>query len=161
LACEQAVRLSDVDSCVLRLGTVYGFSGGSRFHTVVQKFVWSAVTRQDIPLWRTAMMQKRPYLHIADAVSAIRHVIDKDLFGKSTYNVLTGNHSPRDVVDIISESRKVHLSLVESPLLNQYSYEVDGSKFMATGWSPVGTLSGGIQDLISKLGNINLSEANW
>jgi len=155
LACEQAIRLSDVDSCILRLGTVYGFSGGVRFHTVVQKFIWSAVTGQDIPLWRTAMMQKRPYIHIADAVSAIAHVIHNDLFGKMTYNVLGGNHSPRDVMDIISESRKVHISLVESKILNQLSYEVDCSRFMATGWTPKHNLQDGIGELMSAFKGVN------
>ncbi|MDB4912722.1 MAG: nucleoside-diphosphate sugar epimerase, partial [Gemmatimonadetes bacterium] len=53
---------------ILRLGTIFGWSIGMRFHTAINRFVWQACTGRPVTVWTTAMNQLRPYLHLDDAV---------------------------------------------------------------------------------------------
>ena len=101
-----------------------------RYHTAVNKFCWQAVMGQPLSVWRTAYEQKRPYLDLADAIRAIAFVIKQDLFDGRVYNVLTLNATVRDIVECIREFvPDVRLSFVNSPIMNQLSYEVSCAAF--------------------------------
>jgi UDP-glucose 4-epimerase len=130
---------------ILRLATIYGLSMGGRFHTAVNQFAWNAATNQPLEVWRSAWSQYRPYLFIGDAVRAMQHVIDQNLFDGQIYNVLTGNHTVSEIVGQIQRHRPgLTVNLVDSPIMNQLSYETSCEKFKATGWHPVGNLECGI-----------------
>jgi nucleoside-diphosphate-sugar epimerase len=75
-----------------RFGTIFGTSIGMRFHTAVNKFCWQAVMGQPITVWKTAYEQKRPYLDLEDGVAALCHILDKQIFDRQVYNVLTVKH---------------------------------------------------------------------
>lgn len=55
----------------LRLGTVYGWTTGMRFDTVVDKFALLAATGQPLTVYEGAEDQKRPYLHVQDSVRSM------------------------------------------------------------------------------------------
>lgn len=155
---EHAIRKfgenEDFRAVSLRFGTVFGASPGMRFHTAINKFVFQAAMKQPLTVWRTAENQKRPYLHIDDAVSALVHVIEKDLFDGSVYNVLTENATVGEILDIIRldiHSLKIHY--VDHEIMNQLSYRVDDRRFRITGYMPQGTLKNGIQDVLRLLSN--------
>lgn len=157
LKCEQIIRASDADACILRLGTIYGHSLGTRYHTFVMKATWQAVVGQSITVWENAMMQRRPYLYIGDAVDSIVHVMQERLYKKSTYNVLTENHCVRDVLDVIAKYRKFQMKLVNHEILNMLSYEVDCAKFLMTGWYPFGSLDKGIGETMRSFDSVNMN----
>ncbi|MBI1875650.1 MAG: SDR family oxidoreductase, partial [Acidobacteria bacterium] len=139
-----------------RLGTVFGVSPGMRFHTAVNKFCWQATMGQPITVWNTAYDQKRPYLDLCDASRAMAFVIREDLFDGRIFNLLTRTATVRQIVDIIRELvPDVEIEFVDSPIMNQLSYEVSCERFVAEGFTFVGNLRRGIGDTIRLLGQAN------
>lgn len=141
---------------VMRFGTVYGLSFGGRFHTAVHAFSWNAAMNRPIEVWSTAWFQKRPYLWVGDATSAILHTIDKELFENEIYNVVSSNHTVAEIIAEISRYRpNIRVKFVESPIMNQLSYTVSSDKFIRTGWNPSGNLQDGMRQEMEMLSWIN------
>ncbi len=141
-----------------RLGTIFGWSVGMRFHTAVNKFIWQAVNGLPITVWKTAWRQRRPYLDLDDCVHAINVILKHDLFDGEIYNVLTKNFTVQDIVGTIKQFiPKLKVAYVDSPIMNQLSYDVDDSKFRALGFTPKGDLKKGIRQTIEHLKGINTS----
>jgi UDP-glucose 4-epimerase len=141
---------------VCRFGTIFGPSPGMRFHTAVNKFCWQAVMRQPLTIWRTAYDQKRPYLDLRDAVRAIVHIIEHDLFDGRIYNVLTLNATVRDLIAAIGKLLPdLKLTFVDSPIMNQLSYEVSAQRFIDRGFAFTGDLQRGIGDTVALLKTAN------
>jgi nucleoside-diphosphate-sugar epimerase len=139
-----------------RFGTIVGASPGMRFHTAVNKFCWQAVMGQSITVWRTAYHQKRPYLDLVDASRAIAFLIRNDLFDGRIYNVLTQNATVRQIVDIIRESvPDLHVTFVDSQIMNQLSYSVSSDRFVRQGFAFAGDLRRGIGETIARLRQAN------
>jgi UDP-glucose 4-epimerase len=143
-------------SVIFRFGTIFGSSIGMRYHTAVNKFCWQSVLNQPITVWKTAYEQKRPYLDLHDAARAIFHFIDLDRFDGEIYNVLTQNATVREIIETINYFiPNIQINFVDSPIMNQLSYEVDFKKLIATNFTPLGSLNRGIGETISLLRNAN------
>jgi UDP-glucose 4-epimerase len=137
---------------VFRFGTIFGASAGMRYHTAVNKFCWQAVMRQPLSIWKTAYDQKRPYLDLVDAISAIAFAIKEDLFDGRIYNALTLNATVHDIVDCIGKFvPDLELSFVNSPIMNQLSYEVSCRRFLDRGFTFNGNLQRGIGETLALL----------
>ena len=137
---------------ICRFGTIFGWSIGMRFHTAVNKFIWQAAYGEPLTVWKTAWEQQRPYLDLSDAVRAIQHIIDTDMFDGETYNVVTRNFTVREVVEAIQQLiPNTQITFVDSKIMNQLSYEVDSSKFERMGFMPNGNLGRGIADTLTHL----------
>lgn len=150
-----------LDYVAFRFGTIFGTSPGMRFHTAVNKFCWQASVGQPITVWRTAYEQKRPYLDLEDAMRAFRLVLEKDLFDRKLYNVLTANLTVRDIVDTIR--RRVpglKVEFVDAKIMNQLSYEVLDAKFRARGFVPKGSVERGVFDTLDLLGGGRLAPSH-
>ncbi len=138
-----------------RFGTIFGHSIGMRYDTAVNKFTWQAANGLPVTVWKTAWNQKRPYLYLGDCVRAINLILKKDLFDGNVYNVLTSNFTVQDVVKTIKKfAPKLTVSYVDSPIMNQLSYEVDDTKFRKLGFKPLGRLKDGINEKILQLEGI-------
>jgi UDP-glucose 4-epimerase len=152
---ELVARLGAKDglrAVTFRFGTIFGVSPGMRFHTAVNKFCWQAAMGQPITVWRTAYDQKRPYLDLWDAARAIAFVIREDLFDGRIYNVLTANVTVRQIVELIREFvPALEVEFVDSPIMNQLSYEVACDRFLGKGFRFIGDLRRGIADTIGLL----------
>lgn len=141
---------------ICRLGTIYGTSPGMRFHTAVNKFCWQAMMQQPITVWETAIDQKRPYLALEDAVKAMEWVIQHALYEGDIYNIVTGNHTVRDVLNVIkNQTPKIDIKYVQHQIMNQLSYEVSSEKFQKTGFTFNGSLPQGIAETTRILRNLN------
>lgn len=137
---------------VCRFGTIFGASPGMRFHTAVNKFCWQAVMGQPLSIWRTAYEQKRPYLDLSDAIRAFGFIIERDLFDGRVYNVLTLNATVRQIVETLREFvPELALSFVNSPIMNQLSYEVSPQRFLDQGFVFSGDIRRGIGETVSLL----------
>lgn len=141
---------------ILRLGTIHGVSKGMRFHTAVNKFCFQAVMGQPLSVWKTALNQFRPYLSLTDADAAFSHVIEQKLFDGQVFNVLTDNHTVSEIVSIITANlnNPPVIDFVDSPIMNQLSYEVDSAKITNTGLSVSGSIEFDIQETLRLLGGI-------
>jgi nucleoside-diphosphate-sugar epimerase len=137
---------------ICRFGTIFGTSAGMRFHTAVNKFCWQAVMGQPITVWTTALDQKRPYLDLDDAIEALKLIINRDLFDGGLYNVVTANSTVGNIVDTISlHIPNASIEYVDSPIMNQLSYNVRADRFKDLGFTFNGSLERGIEDTISLL----------
>jgi UDP-glucose 4-epimerase len=142
---------------IFRFATIFGASVGMRYHTAVNKFCWQAVMRQPLSIWKSAYDQKRPYLDLVDAIRAIVFVIKQDLFDGRVYNVLTLNATVRNIVDCLREFvPDVRLSFVNSPIMNQLSYEVLAQRFIDRGFAFTGDLQRGIGETVDLLKTANM-----
>lgn len=148
---------SGLKAIICRFGTIYGASPGMRFHTAVNKFCWQAVMKIPVTVWSTAYDQKRPYLDIRDAYRAFEFIINQNLFDGETYNILSGNHTVRDIINSIKNHiNTVEISFVENKIMNQLSYEVSNEKFKNIGFSFFGNINNGIGNTINLLKNSNI-----
>lgn len=147
------VRQNSVRAAICRFGTIYGTSPGMRFHTAVNKFCWQAVTGTPLTVWKTAYEQYRPYLALDDAVRAIQFILDNRFFSPNVVNVVSNNHTVRDVVECI----RLHIpdtkvNFVDNKIMNQLSYKVRNTKLLAAGFSPRGSLADGVAATIRLIG---------
>ena len=155
---ELTVLLADREMAytILRLGTIVGVSQGMRFHTAVNKFIWQACTGQPLTVWRTAMNQLRPYLSLSDCIRAIEFFLENPEKCSGVYNVVTENRSLSSIIDSIKECfGTVHIDLVDSPIMNQLSYEVSSDKIKGLGFEFKGSIDKDIEETISWLRRIS------
>lgn len=147
---EMIDRDDSMDLTSLRLGTVYGWSSGMRFDTVVDKFAYLAATGQPLTVYRGAENQERPYLHVRDAIRAMLYAAT-NLEDGEVYNAVTENAALRDVVDAIDRAfDDVEYEYIDVEQLNQLSYVVDDEKIRATGFKPAYSLERGVTELADK-----------
>ena len=140
---------------ILRLGTIYGFSEGIRFHTAINKFCLQACMRVPLTVWKTAYNQKRPYLSLGDFNQAIGHIIEKRLVDNSIYNLLSHNKKVSDIIKIINKKISTKIKFVNHPIMNQLSYEISNKKFCDTNYKFKSNLEKDINKIIDRLININ------
>jgi nucleoside-diphosphate-sugar epimerase len=89
---------------------------------------------------------------LCDAIRAIAHIIERNLFDGRVYNVLTLNATVRDLVEAIAKLLPdPKLSFVDSPIMNQLSYEVSAQRFIDRGFTFTGDLQRGIGGTVSLL----------
>ena len=142
----------DLRFVIGRFGTIFGTSVGMRFHTAINKFCWQAVMNQPLTVWRTALNQNRPYLDLIDAVRAIIFMIDRPLYDRSIYNVVTTNTSVQNIVEIISALiPKTSVKYVDTEIMNQLSYHVANDRFVNLGFEFKGDLKRGIAETVRLL----------
>jgi UDP-glucose 4-epimerase len=140
---------------IARFGTIYGASPGMRFHTAVNKFAWQACLGRPVTVWRDALQQRRPYLDVGDAVRAMRFILERDLFDRRLYNVLTDNLTVAEVLEALRELvPDLTVTLVDSPLADPHSYTVRHDRFHALGFAFQGCLRAALQDTVNLLKNI-------
>ena len=153
----QSLKESDgLNYVVYRLGTIFGYSIGMRFHTAVNKFIWQSCAREPITVWRTAWEQKRPYCDLMDCVDALNYTINEDVFDGEIYNILTTNLTVKDIVETIQKYvPDLEVKYVDSPIMNQLSYNISTEKSLARGFSYHGNLDHSIKECINKLKRMN------
>ncbi|RJX44614.1 hypothetical protein DM826_03090 [Halonotius aquaticus] len=134
----------------LRLGTVYGWTTGMRFDTVVDKFAYLAATGQPLTVYEGAEDQQRPYLHVQDAVRSMLFA-GAELGDGEAYNVVGQNGRLQDVVDAIERHFPgVEIGYTEAEQLNQLSYIVSDEKIRNEGFETCYTIDQGVEELADK-----------
>ncbi len=150
-ACLNASEQNGLDATVLRLGTVFGYSIGMRFDTVVDRFTYLACIGMPLTVWESAQNEKRPYLHITDAADAITFALTQPGMKGEIYNVIGENASLNRITTAIKkEIHDVRIVITPTPNLNQVSYELDGSKIERIGFRPRHTLDEGVREIVER-----------
>lgn len=155
---------------ICRLGTIVGTSAGMRFHTAVNKFCWQAVLGHPLSVWRTAHDQVRPYLHIGDAARAIAFFLSSGAHYSpapsnnanatcDVFNVVSDNLTVRQIVAMIASVTgpkwAPQVELVDSPIMNQLSYEVDNTRLTQAGFHCSHSIDDGIRATLQLLAGCN------
>ena len=140
---------NDLPFVICRLGSVFGPSVGMRFDTAINKFTWQACVGQPLTVWCSALEQQRPYLHLRDAVRALNFILSRDLFDGQVYNVVSLNTTVRHIVDVLSTCiPRVQIKLVDSPAMNELSFQVSSERLCQLGFDFRGCLEDGIEKTI-------------
>lgn len=149
---QEMGKSGDLRFVICRFGTIFGVSIGMRFHTAVNKFVWQACMGQPLTVWSAAIDQNRPYLDLGDAVESLKFIIQRNLFDRRIYNVVTTNTTVRKITDIISSFvPNVSIQYVHSAIMNQLSYSVSNQRFKSRGFQFQGSLERGISETVQLL----------
>jgi len=149
---KDIIKKCNYSYLILRLGTIYGFSEGIRFHTAVNKFCFQACQGLPITVWKTALHQKRPYLSLNDLNRSILHIIEKNLIKNKIYNLVSGNYTVKEIINSIELSFKnVQIKFVNHKIMNQLSYVVETKKFTSTNFNFKPNLLINIKKTIDKL----------
>lgn len=148
---EMLERSGDgIDLTALRLGTVYGWTRGMRFDTVVDKFSMLAASGKPLTVYEGAQDQKRPYLHVQDAVRSMVFAA-RELGDGEAYNVVGQNGRLQDVVDSIERYfPDVDVGYVSVEKLDQLSYIVSDEKIRKEGFRTCYDLDDGVKELADK-----------
>jgi UDP-glucose 4-epimerase len=150
-ACLDASKLHGLDATVLRLGTVFGYSIGMRFDTVVDRFTYLACIGMPLTVWESAQNEKRPYLHVQDSVDALIFALTKSGMKGQIFNVIGENASMNRITSVITrEVPGARVIITPTPNLNQVSYELDGSKIERHGFKPSHTLEQGVKEIVDR-----------
>ena len=140
----------------LRFGTIAGVSEGIRFHTAINKFCFNASLKINIPVWKTALNQYRPYLSLTDAYNAIKTIINKNIFDREIYNILSDNFTVKQILNLIrNEGCNVKVKLTDSRIMNQLSYKVSKIKFEKIGVKLNANIKTDIRQTLDLFKNIN------
>ena len=146
---------SDISYLILRFGTIFGQSIGMRFHTAINKFCYEVSLGKPLTIWKQNYEQVRPYLGLDDAVRSIIHFLNNSQCSNQTYNVISGNYKLSDVVKSIEKvAGKVDLNMVDTPLLNQFSYDVNDEKVRKTGFESKDKLEVSVRETLKLLDNL-------
>ena len=112
-----------------------------------------------IDLKSIALYQKRPYLGVNDAVNAIKFIINQNLFDNQIYNVVSSNHTVREIVELIKKIiPDLDINFINTEIMNQLSYEVDSNKIRACGFIARDDIDIGIKETINQLLNRSPSQ---
>ena len=150
---EKKLKKYKNDYLVLRFGTIFGLSAGMRFHTAINRFCYDASLGNPLKIWEENYNQYRPYLGLNDAIGSILFFLNNSHWN-ATYNILSGNYMLSNIVESIRSLVNVKVSMVTTPLLNQFSYEVSDNKIKSLGWVPKDNLVLEITNTLNQFKNL-------
>lgn len=117
-----------------RFGTIVGASAGMRFHTAANSFCFNAATGDSIKVYKTAIHQFRPYLSIRDSFKVFKFVIDNNFFKNDVFNAISSNYTVNQILSKIKKViKKIKITYISTPIMNQLSYHVAKSKLSKKG----------------------------
>ena len=148
---ENYLKDVGINHYVFRFGTIFGLSVGMRFHTAINKFCYQKSIGEPLTIWKENYHQVRPYLGLGDCLSVIEMAFRGEIpYG--LYNVLSENIKLSEVVKVIGD---VDINFIDTPLLNQFSYDVSFKKIGEFGFVPKDSISDEIPLILNKLRNLN------
>jgi UDP-glucose 4-epimerase len=131
---------------VLRFATVYGYAPGLRVHTVVNIFAFRAAVGAAMEVFGSGN-QLRPFVHVTDVSRAIAFCIDNDRTSDEIFNVVGENASVNQIIALLRRHfPRLLVVQADKEILNQISYEVDGSKLQNLGFRMLHTLEDGVEE---------------
>jgi len=147
---SEAGKSGKIDTRILRMGTIFGQTIGMRFHTAVNKFAYLAAMGKPLTVWKAAYEQKRPYLGIQDSIRGFQFLEQGNGKTGDVYNAVTKNYTVKEVIEAIRKFvPDVQITEVDSPIINQKSYEVDSTKIRTLGFEFRDNLEGLVQETLN------------
>ena len=137
---------------IFRLGTIYGFSEGMRFHTAINKFCLQSSMNKPLTIWRKNINLHRPYLYLDNFTdNMVKIVKGKKIKLDQTYNFLTENLKLTEIIKIFKSLIKLKIIYTDTKLINQNSYLVSCKKLTILNFKLEGNLKNEIKRTLSQL----------
>lgn len=136
LKSETEIYNSNIDFCILRMGTLYGFSPRMRFDLVVNLFIADAVKTGKISFFGGD--QFRCFCHVSDVADAYIKCLQTKAFSCNIFNVSSSNSTIADIAnDISGVVDDVEISSYERKGFDKRSYRTTSDKIQNyLSWSP-------------------------
>lgn len=148
---QETARESGLRFTILRLGTIFGSSPKQNANSPVFTFLHDARTKGVITVWRTAPAQVRPYTWVGDVVAAIDFCLDRDVFKRRVYNVVSENTTVERVLSLVQKRYpQTRVELVDHERMNDLSYAMDDTEIRNEGFVPKGSVARGIEELSTR-----------
>lgn len=149
----QAVGEREMETTILRFGTVYGLSPCMRFDAVPNRFAYLAAIGRPVTVFGGGE-QYRPLVHIRDAAEAVRMALSEaDQCRGKVFNVVSENVSVRQMAVAVQKvfpgARPVHTA---RDAMTRISLQASGERLRHVGWSPSASLEDGMREIGATLG---------
>jgi nucleoside-diphosphate-sugar epimerase len=146
----------EFEAVYLRLGTIYGLSGRTRFDLVVNLLAAKAVMKGEITVFGSD--QWRPFVHVEDAARAFEMALKAEsrLVANQAFNVGSNgqNMTLMQLAERINKLVPTAKILVTDENVDRRNYRVDFSKIEKTlGFKPQWTIEQGISQVIESIHN--------
>jgi len=128
---EEAIRKELKHYTILRFGTIFGWSKNMRYDLVVNNFIRRSLVDKKITVF--GGQQWRPFVHVKDVASAIRHVLGGEFY--DTYNVTNINITLKGLGEKIQEFSNCEFD-IDTRIQDKRNYKVSHTKLFRTGWEP-------------------------
>lgn len=149
---EQEIgRISGLRFTILRLGTIFGSSPKQNAHSPVFTFLNDARTKGVITVWRTAPTQIRPYTWVGDVIAAVDFCLERDVFKRRVYNVVSENTTVENVLSMVRERYpQTRVELIDHERMNNLSYAMNDAAIRSEGFTPKGSVAMGMEELSTR-----------
>ncbi len=139
---------------ILRLGSVHGFSNGMKFNTVVNKFCWQYSKGIPLSVWIGTLDVARPYLSISDFIGALNLIVDKMIFSRQVFNVVSNTFALDEIIRTIEivGGHKAELEFEAKKNISFNSINVSTSKIQNEGYKFSGSLETDVRETLISLG---------
>jgi nucleoside-diphosphate-sugar epimerase len=126
---------------VLRFGTICGLSARMRFDLLINEMAAAAASGRTIDIYKPEAW--RPFLHVADAARAIRHVLnaDREIVARRVFNVVGENYQKRALLELALRHYPKTPTVVSAAKPDNRDYRVSAALIeRALGFKPVHTI---------------------
>lgn len=146
---------------ILRFGTIYGFSGRTRFDLVINLLTAKAVLENEITIFGGD--QWRPFLHVSDAAEAIVQILETPLetIRNQIFNVGSNqqNYTIRQIGEIIHRFVPTAEIIYQNDDLDPRNYWVNFNKINRTlSFEPKWSVEQGIEQVIRAIRSGKISD---
>ncbi|MDO4291393.1 MAG: NAD-dependent epimerase/dehydratase family protein [Eggerthellaceae bacterium] len=155
--CQAYRTQRGVEAVIARIARVYGPTLLADDSKALSQFIHRALAGKDVVL-KSAGTQRYSYLHVADAVGGLLHVLLNGEDGEA-YNLAdpASDTSLRDLASLVADVAGVQVTFDTPDAQEAVGYSkatlalMDGSKAHALGWTPCFTLNQGVAETLSIL----------
>lgn len=145
-----AAQARGLQPTILRLGTLYGLAPVTRFDAVANRFAYLAGICQPLTIYGDGQ-QRRPLVHVVDAVAAIGQLLAQPPTANPIYNVVGCTPSVQAIVEAVqSVTPTAAVHFTEQDIRTHFSFEAANDKLRALGWAPAFTLADGMHEIIQR-----------
>lgn len=150
---EYYCRRAGMNSCILRIGNVYGSTSyRSKAQGVIDIFVQKALENKEVCIWGNAENSIRDYIHLDDVSDAIVTITEKQFCGAHIYNIASGKGtSLKHIIDIIQKKlgrpMQIYYKNNQFSGINRIILSIEKIK-RDFGWQPQISIEEGIEKTI-------------
>lgn len=149
----EAMFIAQDNSVSLRFATAFGIAPRLRLDLMINDFTWQAIHQRYLVVYEKHF--RRTFIHIIDIARAIIHVLDPGVCnGHKVFNVGSNsmNYTKEDIVNLIRERVDFLVHFAEFGTdADKRDYEVDYSRFAATGFETIIDINTGLDELVRGL----------
>lgn len=138
--------------CILRLGTVFGFSYRPRFDLVINTLTAKAIAEKEISIFGGA--QWRPHIHVNDVALAIKKILEAPIekIRGELFNVIGENYKISEIGDMVADLIPGTRLVSSNMAVDQRNYRVSAEKIkMILDFQPQTKVKDGILEIAEAL----------